>query len=124
MTLTKPFNTAACKGTDFFHMNISSLTYNFDQLHALLSEISINFDIIGITESRLKKYRTRIIFSNMIEDSFISGNLATAISDHYGQFLPMNKLNDKKNIANTKVYHQDFQKINERRSENDLQNTN
>ena len=96
MTLTKPFNTAACKGTDFFHMNISSLTYNFDQLHALLSEISINFDIIGITESRLKKYRTRIIFSNMIEDSFISGNLATAISDHYDQFLSMNKLNDIK----------------------------
>ena len=36
-------------------MNISSLTYNFDQLHTILSEININFDLIGIIESRLKK---------------------------------------------------------------------
>ena len=36
-------------------MNIASLTYNFDQLHTLLSEIIINFDFIGVTESRLKK---------------------------------------------------------------------
>ena len=36
-------------------MNILSLTYNFDQLHTLLSEININFDLIGIAESQLKK---------------------------------------------------------------------
>ena len=29
------------------------------------------------------------IFSNMIEDSSVSGNLVTTISDHYGQFLLM-----------------------------------
>ena len=29
-------------------MNISSLSYNFDQLHTLLSEINISFDVIGI----------------------------------------------------------------------------
>ena len=40
-------------------MNISSLTYNIDQLHTLLSEININFDLIGITKSRLKKDTTR-----------------------------------------------------------------
>ena len=55
----KTFNTVDCKGTNFFHMNISSLTYNFDQLHILLSEININFDLIGVTESRLKKGGTR-----------------------------------------------------------------
>ena len=42
-----------------FHMNISSLTYNFDQLHTLLSEINIYFDLIGVAKSRLKKGRTR-----------------------------------------------------------------
>ena len=42
-------------------MNIPSLTYNFDQLHTLLSKININFDLIGITESWLKKDRTRTI---------------------------------------------------------------
>ena len=36
----------------------------------------------------------------------------------------MENLGNKKNIANTEIYHQDFQKINEKRLENDLQNTN
>ena len=63
------------------------------------------------------------IFSNTIEDSYISENLVTTISDHYGQFLLMKNLNNKKNITKTEVYHQDFQNINEKRLENDLQNT-
>ena len=63
------------------------------------------------------------IFSNTIEDDSISGNFVTAISDHYGRFLLMKNLTNKKNIANTAVYHQDFQKINENKFENDLQNT-
>ena len=64
------------------------------------------------------------IFFNKIEDGSISRNLETVISDHYDQFLFMKNLsNKKKNIANTEVYHQDFQKINEKKLENDLQNT-
>ena len=55
----KTFNTTDCKGTNFFHTNISSLTYNFDQLHTVLSEISINSDLTGITKCRLKNDRTR-----------------------------------------------------------------
>ena len=35
----------------------------------------------------------------------------------------MTNLNNKKNFTNAEVYHQDFQKINEKRLENDLQNT-
>ena len=35
----------------------------------------------------------------------------------------MKNLTNKKNIANTEVYHQDFEKINEKKFENDLQNT-
>ena len=35
----------------------------------------------------------------------------------------MKNLNNKKNITKTEVYHQDFQNINEKRLENDLQNT-
>ena len=63
------------------------------------------------------------IFSNMIEDSSVSGNLVTTISDHYGQFLLMKNLNNKKKITKTEVYHQEFQNINEKRLESDLQNT-
>ena len=55
----KAFNSSNHKGTNFFHMNISSLSYNFDQLHTLLSEINISFDLIGITETRLKKQTLR-----------------------------------------------------------------
>ena len=49
--LEKTFNSNNHNGTNFFHMNISSLSYNFDQLHTLLSEINISFDVIGITET-------------------------------------------------------------------------
>ena len=46
----KAFNTNNHKATNFFHINIFSLSYNFDQLHTLLSEVNISFDFIGITE--------------------------------------------------------------------------
>ena len=36
-------------GTDLFHLNISSLPYNYEQLHTLLADI----DIIYITETIL-----------------------------------------------------------------------
>ena len=36
------------------------------------------------------------IFFNTTEDSSVSGNLVTTISDHYGQFLLMKNLNNKK----------------------------
>ena len=68
------------------------------------------------------KTLTDNIFSDTIEDGSILGKLVTAISDHYGKFLLKKNLNNKKNITNTEV-HQDFQKINEKRLENDLQNT-
>ena len=40
-------------------MNISSLSYNSDQLHNFLSEINISFDVIRITETRLTKQTLR-----------------------------------------------------------------
>ena len=42
------------------HLNISSLQYHFAELHTLLTTSEIQFDIIGISESRLKciKYYT------------------------------------------------------------------
>ena len=40
--------------TIFYH-NVCSLSKNFDQLHALLTELDIDFDFIRITESRISK---------------------------------------------------------------------
>ena len=39
----------------YFHMNISSLPYHIDGLKTLLASINIDFDIIAISESRLKR---------------------------------------------------------------------
>ena len=35
-----------------FHMNSRSFTLHFDQLHSLISNLKIPFDVIGITETR------------------------------------------------------------------------
>ena len=35
-------------------MNISSSCHNFDDLHTLLARMNVKFNIIGITETRLK----------------------------------------------------------------------
>ena len=38
----------------FFYFNIPSLLHHFWELHTLLASSQITFDVIGITESRLK----------------------------------------------------------------------
>ena len=50
--LTKDFKG---KVLSFFHMNVCSLTKNFDDFNILLSELNVSFDILAITESRIKK---------------------------------------------------------------------
>ena len=39
----------------FFRMNVSSLTKNFDDFNILLNDLNVNFDILAITESCIKK---------------------------------------------------------------------
>ena len=97
------------------HMNISSLPYHFDNFQQLLLNLKIDFDIIGITESRIKnkkapassidliKYNTEQpiptrltthskalidnIFDNNTDENSIAGNLTSPISDHLALFL-------------------------------------
>ena len=37
-------------------MNVCSLTKNFDDFNILLNDLNVNFDILPITESRIKKH--------------------------------------------------------------------
>ena len=37
------------------HLNVSSLAHNFDDLNVMISSLNIDLDIIGITETRIKK---------------------------------------------------------------------
>ena len=39
----------------FFHMNVCSITKNFDDFSILLSDLYISFDILAITKTRIKK---------------------------------------------------------------------
>lgn len=41
------------KGLSFFHLNINSLSKHFDDLTVLLESLSMNFSVIGISETRL-----------------------------------------------------------------------
>ena len=50
--LTKDFKR---KALSFFHMNVCSLTKRFDDFHRLLDELNDSFDILAITECRIKK---------------------------------------------------------------------
>ena len=43
------------KTLSFFHMNVSSLTKNFDDFNILLNDLNVNFDTLAITESCIKK---------------------------------------------------------------------
>ena len=48
------FDSKIFNGLNLFRLNISSLTYNFDQLHTLLAGLDIKFNVLGITKTRLK----------------------------------------------------------------------
>ena len=43
------------KALSFFCMNVCSLPENLDDFNILLSELNVSFDILAITESRIKK---------------------------------------------------------------------
>ena len=43
------------KGVSIFNGNVCSVSKNFDQLHAIMAELDIDFDVIGITKSRISK---------------------------------------------------------------------
>ena len=38
----------------FFHLNVASLSHNFEGLHAILASLEFDFDVIGISETRIK----------------------------------------------------------------------
>ena len=45
---------------NFFHLNIFSLVYHLLKLHTFLATSEIEFDVIGITESRLKSNKKHL----------------------------------------------------------------
>ena len=42
------------KNFSFFHLNVSSLPFHFEGLSILITEHNLNFDFLGMSESRLE----------------------------------------------------------------------
>ena len=57
--LNNYFSENEFNGTNFLHMNISSICRNFDDLQTLLAKINVSFNVIDITETRLNKSSIR-----------------------------------------------------------------
>ena len=49
------FNNKFSKNTStfFFHLNINSLNFHFDELEVFLNSLNSNFDVIGLSETRI-----------------------------------------------------------------------
>ena len=81
------FDQNTFNGTNFLHMNINSLSYHLNDLHTLLSQLSIQFDIIGITETRLK---TQFLRTSNIDLQGYSFEQTTTESSCGGTLLYIN----------------------------------
>ena len=46
------------KCLSFFHLNINLLSKNFDNFNHLINKLKLEFDILGISESRILKSQT------------------------------------------------------------------
>ena len=87
------------------HLNISSLDKHFDKLHTLLAETNHQFEIIGLTETRLsesiKNSRKYSIQNYKIEDKptqASAGGAMLYIADHL-PFIPREDLSNEIYLA-------------------------
>ena len=76
------------KSLSIFHHNVCSLSKNFDQLHALLTERDIDFDFIGIIERCISK--TNFFPTNIALGNYDIGQTPTE-SNTRGALLYINR---------------------------------
>ena len=66
------------KTLSIFHMNVCSLIKNFDNFNILTDKLNVNFDILGITESRFRKDSSSRI--NLQLDNYSTEHILTETS--------------------------------------------
>ena len=54
-SFSKAFQELLKEDLVFFHMNVCSLTKNFEDFNILLNDLNVNFDILAITELHIRK---------------------------------------------------------------------
>ena len=107
-----------------FNIDLLKYDHNTDSA-SFLDSLITNFLLPYIsTPSQVATHsRTLIdnIFSNIIEDGLISGNIISNISDHYAQILLMKNMKIKQKET-TDIYSHDFKIFNEAQFESELCN--
>ena len=90
------------KTLSLFHMNVCSLTKNFDDFNILLNDLNVNFDILAITESRIKKDSSSPV--NLHLDNYSIEQTPTETSAG-GTLLYINKRLSYQLRNDLKLYH-------------------
>ena len=54
-SFSKAFQELLMEDLVLFHMNVCSLTKNFEDFNILLNDLNLNFDILAITELHIRK---------------------------------------------------------------------
>ena len=89
------------KSLSIFHHNVCSLSKNFDQLHALLTERDIDFDFIGIIERCISK--TNFFPTNIALGNYDIGQTPTE-SNTRGALLYINRKDSYKIRKDLNLY--------------------
>ena len=98
----KLFRNFKRKTLSFFYMNLSSLTKSFDDFNILLNDLNVNFDIVAITESRIKKDSPSPV--NLHLDKYLVEQTPTETSAG-GTLLYINKRLPYQLKNDLKLYH-------------------
>ena len=83
-------------------MNVSSLTKNFDDFNILLNDLNVNFDILAITESHIKKHPSSPVNLHLDNSSVEQTPTETSAG---GTLLYINKRLSYQLRNNLKLYH-------------------
>ena len=76
------------KCLSFFHLNINSLSKNFDNFNHLINELKLEFDILGILESRI--FKSQSLNTNVSLQHYVIEQIPTE-STAGGALLYINK---------------------------------
>ena len=101
-------NFSFSKQFSLFHVNIGSLSENFDQLSAVLSALGIPFDVLGITET--KQQIGKEFISNVNIDNYLMYTQPSKSSAGGVAIYINNKLGHVKR-DDLSILHDDFESV-------------
>ena len=90
------------KCLSFFHLNINSLSKNFDNFNHLINELKLEFDILGISETRILKSQS--LNTNVSLQNYVIEHTPTE-STAGGALLYINKKHSHKTHPDLAIYN-------------------